>query len=312
MQDLKKIDDSKKFYDERYDNGYMEKWPAEKRSRVYEIVKSLKLADEGEALDFGCGNGVFTEVLKQALPGWKIYGCDLSETAIRNAKAKIKDCLFFLNDDITHKDKKFDFIFSHHVLEHVFDIEEVARQIVERAKDRATMLHILPCGNEGSFEWRVCNSRKDGINKEMENRFFYEDKGHIRRMTTESCGLLFEKFGFSLKQAFYSNQHDGALNLITRYHPISIFKIFNPLKGKNIKSMLYLSLLLVKFMSISAVRLPYLIYQKYNNVPVKIIFYIPSRISKCIGNYLVYKSEQEWEKLKTEKNGSEMYLCFYK
>lgn len=46
--------------------------------RVFEIVRDLNLGRTGVALDFGCWNGV-TEVLRQALPEWVIYGCDISE-----------------------------------------------------------------------------------------------------------------------------------------------------------------------------------------------------------------------------------------
>ncbi|MBU0687400.1 MAG: class I SAM-dependent methyltransferase [Candidatus Margulisbacteria bacterium] len=312
MKDLNKIMDSKIFYEDRYEQGYMEEWPENKKNRVYEIIKHLNLPNKGDGLDFGCGNGVFTRVLKQALPNWRIFGCDLSETAINNAKAKSNDCIFISNDEATLINKKFDFIITHHVLEHVFDIENVAKQIAEKTKDSSSMLHIFPCGNTGSFEWQLCNLRIDGINKNMGNRFFFEDEGHIRRMTTESCVLLFSKYGFTLNQAFYSNQYYGAIEWITRSHPGLIFKIFNPLKGKNIKAKLKLSLLLVRFLIVSASRLPIRMYEKFNYRIIKILLYIPSRISIYADKYIIYKAEQEWKKLKTQDNGSEMYLYFTK
>ena len=310
--DQKRINGSKNFYDDRYDKGYMEWKPKDIKLRIFEIVKSLNLPDEGEALDFGCGNGVFTRILKQALPDWKIYGCDLSEIAISNANAKIKDCKFMLIDDLMNMNEKFDFVFSHHVLEHIFNIEEVARQIAERTKDGATMLHILPCGNPGSFEWRLCDLREDGIDKKMGNRFYFEDIAHVRRMTTESCALLFDKVGFTLILSLYSDQNYGAQNWITRSHPGLIFKMFNPLKGKNLKSKLYLLFLLVKYSLVSALRLPYVAYERFNYTALKLLLFIPSRLSIFVDRYIIYKSEQEWRKLKTEKNGGEMYLCFKK
>jgi hypothetical protein len=62
----------------------------------------------------------------------------------------------------------------------------------------SAMLHILPCGNEGSFEHNVCLLRKDGINPELEGRFFFEDEGHVRRLTTEQLSALCAKMGFVL------------------------------------------------------------------------------------------------------------------
>ena len=59
------------FYDNRYRGGYMDEWPADKKKRVRGVVKGLNLPGRGAALDYGCGNGEFTGVLKEALPGWE-------------------------------------------------------------------------------------------------------------------------------------------------------------------------------------------------------------------------------------------------
>jgi len=124
------------------------------------------LPDVGEALDFGCGNGVFTDVIKRALPtGWKVYGTDISEIAIENVKKRYPECVFFVADDEEFISKRFDFLFTHHVLEHVYNLAQVLKKINDRLKDESTILHILPCGNEGSFEHSICLLRKDGINK---------------------------------------------------------------------------------------------------------------------------------------------------
>ncbi|MFA4942497.1 MAG: class I SAM-dependent methyltransferase, partial [Patescibacteria group bacterium] len=154
---LKDESNSKEFYESRYLDGYMDDWPTEKKLRITEIIKSLNLPETGEALDFGCGNGVFSEVLKKSLPSWKIYGCDISETAILNAAKKLPNCTFFINNDQKYISKKFDFVFTHHVLEHVFDIKKSAEQINQRLKEKSSMLHIFPCGNPGSYEFKLCN-----------------------------------------------------------------------------------------------------------------------------------------------------------
>lgn len=315
IKEMNSIKDFKNFYEDRYAHDYMEKWPEDKKERICEIIRSFMLPDRGDALDFGCGNGVFTSVLKKALPGWNIFGCDISEIAIENATKRIPDCKFFVTEDMEYRDKKFDFIFTHHVLEHVFDIRIAAQQIIERAHDNSSMLHILPCGNKGSFEYRICDLRIDGINQEMENRFFFEDEGHVRRMTTDSLVLLFKRFDFVLDKEFYSNQNYGALNLITRSHPALLFTMFNPLKGKNIKSKITLGLLLFKFLFIFMLRVPLMLYEKgtkAKNIVLMAVSLIPSRISKYFDEYFMSLSNREWQKCKTQKNGSEMYLYFIK
>ena len=54
------------FYQERYAHGYMDEWHIEKKQRIFELIRSLELQDIGEAIDFGCGNGVLTNVIRQA------------------------------------------------------------------------------------------------------------------------------------------------------------------------------------------------------------------------------------------------------
>ena len=53
------------FYDKRYEEGYMEEWDDNKKQKVREVISSLNLPVKGKALDFGCGNGVFTNIIKQ-------------------------------------------------------------------------------------------------------------------------------------------------------------------------------------------------------------------------------------------------------
>ena len=76
-------------------------------------------------------------------------------------------------------------------------------------KPSSSFLHILPCGNEGSFEHTICLLKKDGINKEMGNRFFFEDPAHIRRLSTDELNTMVAKFGFNLTKDYYSNQYYG-------------------------------------------------------------------------------------------------------
>ena len=181
---------SVEFYEDRYDQGYMDEHSIEKKRKVFEVIQDLQLPAKGEALDFGCGNGVLTEIIRQALPAWKIYGTDISKKAVYNAKLRYPDCTFIEANSPDLTQKKFDFVFTNHVFEHVFNLSEVFNQMNTYLKPKSSMLHFLPCGNEGSYEYNVCLLRKDGVNKELENRFFFEDEGHVRRLTTdEFCRL---------------------------------------------------------------------------------------------------------------------------
>ncbi len=95
MENLHEKETSEKFYDARYMEGYMEEWDDSKKMKVREIISSLGLPETGKALDFGCGNGVFTNILKQCLPQWDVFGVEISPTAVANAKQRFPNCRFY-------------------------------------------------------------------------------------------------------------------------------------------------------------------------------------------------------------------------
>ena len=214
-QKLRDRDYSAAFYEERYASGYMDEWPQEKKQRVFEVIQQLDLPAQGEALDFGCGNGVFTEVIRQALPDWTVFGTDLSRTAVSSAREQVPQCSFFDADDPEYRAKKFDFVFTHHVLEHVYDIDNVFEQLQGLMHSESAMLHVLPCGNPGSLGHTVSSLREDGIDAQCGNRFFFEDEGHIRRLTTQELSDICQPRGFSLCREFYSGPQHDAIEWVT-------------------------------------------------------------------------------------------------
>lgn len=310
--------ESKKIYENRYANNYMDEWPTDKKQRVSEIIRILNLPERGIALDFGCGNGVFTDVLRHALPNWEIHGCDISENAVDNAKKRFPECSFFVSDnDRSHK-LKYDFLFSHHVLEHVFNITKTVNEINDLLNPQSFVLHIFPCGNKDSLEYQICKMREDGINKEMENRFFFEDDGHVRRLTTEQTNILMNEHGFTLERDFYSNQYDGAIKWISRSSPKLILNMVNPYKAIDKKAFKFLFILRCKLILLLILQLPAIICNRIQLVRNKktkhylILFInlIPFFMSYPIYAIVNFKAKKEWNNIRHLKNGSEMYLFY--
>lgn len=306
------------FYENRYEKGYMDEWPTEKKQRVFEILRSLPLPETGEALDYGCGNGVFTDLLRQALPNWKIYGSDISQNAVKNAKIRFPECTFFVSDNDQKSEMKFDFLFSHHVLEHVFDIEKAISEINDYLNPRASILHILPCGNENSFEYNLCKLRVDGFNSSMENRFFFEDEGHVRRLTSQRATDLIKIHGFTLEKDFYSNQYHGAIKWITQSSSKFIKEFANPEKGIDQDAKNELAKLRSKFLFLSNLQRPFAFYKDIKAIKNKkpkhyialIAYMIASLISYPITATINAKAKNEWNENKEAKNGSEMYIFY--
>src|SRR5690606_8008595 len=107
-----------------------------------------------------------------ALPGWEICGTDLSDVAISIGRQRHKDISFFLFDDLKEAGETFDFIFTHHVLEHVDDLDTVLDLIGRYLKPGGSILHVLPCGNAGSFEHNLASCMIGGIDPARGNRFY--------------------------------------------------------------------------------------------------------------------------------------------
>ena len=253
-------------------------------------------------MDFGCGTGVWTKILKDCLPSWEIWGTDLSETAVKKARIHCTDCSFFPLDEAYDFKEKFNFIFTHHVLEHVFNIYESISLInsLNSRREKSYMFHIFPCGNPDSYEYKLCSLIQNGIEKEYGNRFFFEDEGHVRRMTTQEITSIISSFGFNLTQDYYANQYHGAVRWITDAGLMFINSLcnvdqalHNEAKTELIRQRRKLLILSLFGGSLSG-RLQYV------NLPSKVI----------IQKYLLKKAINEWNASCTEKNGSEMYLLY--
>lgn len=73
-------------------------------------------------------------------------------------------------------------------------------------KPSAQCLHILPWGDADSFEHRLASRTKNGIEPEAGNRFFYEDAGHVRRLTWQGLCDAAAPHGFVPSRVRYANR----------------------------------------------------------------------------------------------------------
>ena len=306
------------FYQARYKKGYMDEWPDEKKRKIVEIIHDIKLQPEGEALDFGCGNGILTEVLRQAIPSWKIYGTDISKKAIANARRRYPECIFFEAGSPDFKQKKFDFVFTNHVFEHVFNLYNVFNDLDEYLKPESSMLHVLPCGNKGSFEYNICILRKDGIDPELENRFFFEDKSHVRRLTTDEFCKLCQTKDFKLEKEYYSYQFYGAVDWITTSRPKFVLMFLDASQAINKKAGLMIKIIGIFLIIITLLRQPSQIIPKFftnkKKQFIEYLMFLPELLffilSKPIDKYWKKRAKEEWDQKKHYPNGSEMALYF--
>lgn len=142
------------------------------RKRLYtEIVKNKKYL-KGVLLDFGCGSKPY----KQLFDVDKYIGVDIEESGHDNTNDNID--IYYDGKKIPFKDYYFDSIFSTEVLEHVFNIDDIIKELYRVLKIDGYILVTVP------FVWN-----------EHEVPYDYA------RYTSYGLKHLFEKSGFTIVKA---------------------------------------------------------------------------------------------------------------
>ncbi|RYY55792.1 MAG: class I SAM-dependent methyltransferase [Chitinophagaceae bacterium] len=316
MTDLKQKEVAVEFYENRYEEGYMEEWDDAKKHKIREILLRLPLPAKGRILDFGCGNGVFTRIIKDTLPDWEVYGVEISAVAVKNASKKNPDCTFFNGDDADQYSGIFDVLFSHHVIEHVQSLTDTFDIINRYLKPKAAQFHVLPCGNNDSLEKQICLLKPGGIKEN--NLFFFEEPGHLQRLNTEQFSALEKNIGFELKLDLYANQFYGAIDWITKSSPRFVKKLTDTTGITDSDALKKMQEWRKKLLPLTYQQFPYskylLIREKWNKslmdrMKLAAIF-LPALASKPTYNAVRAKAMKEWEQRKEERNGSEMFLFY--
>ncbi len=220
------------FYEARFARGYMDRWEADRHARLCDVLAGIELPPRARVLDFGCGSGSLTRLLRQRWPEAELHGADISRTAVQHAQERLADsgATFHELDETFVRDHagRFDFVFSHHVLEHVFDLGATVAELVALLAPGGRMLHALPCGNPGSLPHRLAAGRRGGIDPVRGNRFFFEDPSHVRRLTTDELAAAFAPHGVRVVRAHYGYHHWGAVRLFTEMQPAELFAVVDP------------------------------------------------------------------------------------
>jgi trans-aconitate methyltransferase len=214
------------YYDARYAGAYMSENDPDHQQRVIQLLGLAASPPPARVLDYGCGAGALTGLLALAYPGARIVGCDISEQALAKARLAHPGLEFVPTSGI---DGAFDVIFSNHVLEHVLDLEAALEFLTSHLAPQGRMVHVLPCGNPQSFEWEITECFTDGRKpKEAGGMFYYEDPGHLRRLTSDALADLCAKKGLALAHARFRNQFWGAVEWITAGNRRTVQQLLNP------------------------------------------------------------------------------------
>ena len=170
--------------------------------RLLYFRKYLKNAQFEEALDAGCGPGLFTFFAAAHFPKARITGYDISQADIDGCiekviSEKINNVLFFQSDiRIPLQKERYDFIFSIDVLEHIQDNFKVLQNIYDGLKANGIFYLAMPYepGHTFLFPRQL-----------FANYIAWAEKEHVgEQYDLETVSEILRKLGFRIEDACYT------------------------------------------------------------------------------------------------------------
>jgi 2-polyprenyl-3-methyl-5-hydroxy-6-metoxy-1,4-benzoquinol methylase len=311
------------YYDERHARGWMDFWPKEKRERMMRLLRDAGGEKTVRVLEYGCGVGVFANSLKAAMPHWEVHGCDISPVAISRARERCPGVTFHVltGDGADPPLGTYDLIYTHHVLEHVANVSEALSQMTRSIEPGGRMLHVAPCSNPGSLEYRLSNLHRKGI--DSSGCLFCDDSSHARRLNSSELTEACRERGLALTGAFFANQFWGGIDYLTNEYHWTLLGWLNPAQGVTALAQvkLFATALVLGGLCLlrQGPRLTFGSLRKTTSAGKRLLWcavapiaILLSPLSLAVDKTLTRMKEREWIRNKRQPNGSEMYLVFEK
>ncbi len=209
------------FQNPRLERNYMKKWYAESgfhlndleisqgqigatqiqlaRFEAYLFFNGIRIGElrNGCCLDYGCGIGSAMQFLADR--GNEVWGVELDKREIEFGKRHFKT-RFVTDVDEIPADRRFDFVFTHHAMEHVFDPNEFMGHLSRRLKPEGVAMIVVPA-------WRNANTLR------AINGFALSDNSMFDHVSL--AGFL-NRHGMHMFSYLYQNNEDWELAVLAR------------------------------------------------------------------------------------------------
>lgn len=126
--------------------------------RRFKNISDLVEPVDGEILDTGCADGVFTEVIMDRARPRKTIGIDIVESLIKDTAERFrnnKKAQFLVADanDLPFRNNRFGAVFCLEVLEHVSDPRRVLKEMRRVLLPKGYLIILVPTDN---FLFKIC------------------------------------------------------------------------------------------------------------------------------------------------------------
>ena len=164
-----------------------------------DFINYLKSKNVKHVLEIGCGTGVYPIKLKELFSDLEYTGTDISETAIKQCK---KNSSFkFIAGDFLKLDftQEYDLVFSHAVVDHVYDMDAFVSKIIKLTKQFAYIT---------AYRGYFSELKKHKMNWNHEDGSYYNDFSIIQiKKKFKEIGLKEDEF--TIRSLKVDNQNDA-------------------------------------------------------------------------------------------------------
>ena len=185
--------------DTKADVGY-KKANSRLRRAFMKLPRFLPYALNKNSLDFGCGGGFVAYAL--SFVAKSSTGIDINQKAIMYAKKRFNSVNFYCNDfhDLLKSKKKYDFIHSSEVIEHVSDINLYMRALTHLVNHKGYLYITTP------------DLGHPKVPKDIKKWDVLCPPIHVQHFTKNTVTKLFKRYGFNIIK-FYKNKKPGLIFL---------------------------------------------------------------------------------------------------